>query len=223
MAALPVCERHRSFGNTDRIRRLPAAVTESTRSQFIHLFDRFDACLAESGIGGLKTAVAEQVATIVGRLNHSHAETMEVSEPRQIRFEHDAVLKTIDDAGARTAFGLRNVGDRSDAHERIRVVFDLALIPEDVANDLHVCRGWRRRPDDANRGVRARQTGVANILHLSGGKRRVRISTQAARPAQSVDDDSRVIAFPRNGSSRNAPSARERSCASHTISQYGAS
>src|SRR5262249_29044501 len=147
--------------------RLPAAMTEVDQDpQVIHAFDGFDACLAESGVGGLEATVAEEIATIVGRLNHSYAKAMKVLGPPPIGLEPDAVMKPIDDARARAALGLCDIRGSSDARERLWIAVDLALIPENALNSACICGVGRRRSHGQDRRVCARQTGVANILHV---------------------------------------------------------
>jgi hypothetical protein len=95
--------------------------------KFVHPLDGFDTGLAQARVSRFEAAIAEQIATVVGRLNDSDAQAIKLIQAREVGFKGDAVLESVQEPDTPGSFGVQDVGSPSDPAEHVGMPVNLAL------------------------------------------------------------------------------------------------
>ena len=191
-AALPVCVKATGFFECRiasaavrrpqwlRSTRMPRSFIRSTASKPVLLRPAF---------AGLEASVTEEIPAVVGRLNDTKPESIQLVEPAEIGFERDAVLEPIDDSRPPGLLRLGDVRRLSYPANDVRMPVDLAFHRADADHGLRECGIRWRRTDRKNRLVDTGDPRNTDVLDEGVRERSVRRSRRIPETAQAVDDD----------------------------------
>src|SRR5688572_24137960 len=114
-------------------RSLAATVAQiDQNADFVHAFDGLHASEAQAGIRGFEAAVAQEISAVIGWLDNTQAQSMQLVEPGKIRLESDAVLESVKESELSALLGRNDVRCRAYPRERLGMRIDLAFHLADV-------------------------------------------------------------------------------------------
>ena len=148
-----------------------------------------------TGVACFEAAVADQVAPVVGELEHAQAELLEQVDTREVLGDRRRILESVDQTEAPAALGERKVVGAAHEQQMIGMRRDLCVPVGDVADGLVVVAGIAA--DSADRDIDRGKARRAHVGKRLRAERRVRFGVVFARPAECVNDDRLVVAAPR--------------------------